>query len=108
MAEAIAENLELSSHDYSVCFQSRLGKAVWIQPYASERIVQLAEEGKKRLLVFCPSFVCDCLETIFEIGEEYTHLFKEKGGEKMTLVRGLNNDPEWFDACKELVLAHNF
>ncbi|MCB1111784.1 MAG: ferrochelatase [Chlamydiales bacterium] len=100
-ARAIAEELGISK--YSLCFQSRLGNDPWLRPYASEVISKLAESGAKKLLVFCPAFVCDCLETIYEIGVEYRDEFINKGGETLDLVPGLNDHPEWIAGLKELV-----
>lgn len=102
-ANGIVQSLKLSPEKYSVSFQSRLGKEPWLQPYTSDVIVNLAKEGKKRLLVFCPSFVCDCLETIYEIGVEYTAEFKHAGGTLLDLVPGLNDHPVWIDALSDLV-----
>jgi ferrochelatase len=101
-AKKIAETLSIKREDYTVCFQSRLGKDPWIQPYASETIEKLAKAGKKRLLVFSPAFVADCLETIFEIGEEYQEEFVAAGGEKVQLVESLNDHPMWIQALKDL------
>lgn len=95
---AIAAELQLPEHTYTTCFQSRLGRTPWIQPYASETISQLAQKGIKRLLVFSPAFVADCLETIFEIGVEYDAEFKHLGGEKVQLVESLN-DSDTFVSC---------
>lgn len=100
----IADKLNIDSENYTVCFQSRLGKEPWIKPYADKTIIDLAANGKKKLLVFSPSFVADCLETIYEIGVEYDELFKKHGGEKVTLVPGLNDHPRWIEALKEIVL----
>lgn len=101
-AKQIAAKLELSPGQYSICFQSRLGRDPWIQPYTSDVIKRLAEEGKKNILVFCPAFVADCLETIIEIGEEYQEEFHSYGGEKVQLVAGLNDEPEWLDALEDI------
>lgn len=100
--EAIASELKLPQSRYSICFQSRLGKEKWLEPYTNETIRKLAKEGCKKLLVFCPSFVCDCLETSFEIGFEYAEEFKHAGGKQLDLVRGLNDDPVWIDALIEI------
>jgi protoporphyrin/coproporphyrin ferrochelatase len=100
----LVDRLKLTS--YSVCFQSRLGKEPWLQPYTSDRLIELAKEGKKRVLVFCPSFVCDCLETLFEIGEEYAALFKKAGGETLDLVPGLNDHPVWIEALKKILIEN--
>lgn len=102
-AQAIAKRLDLSPEDYTVCFQSRLGKQPWKKPYTSEVIEGLAKKGAKRLLCFCPAFTADCLETIFEIGEEYAEEFEEVGGEELTLVEGLNTHPRWVKAVSDLV-----
>lgn len=99
--------LNIPKEKYSHCFQSRLGRDPWLQPYASDRIVQLAQEGKQRVLVFCPSFVCDCLETLFEIGEEYGALFKASGGKVLDLVPGLNDHPAWIEALQRIILEQN-
>lgn len=97
--KAIADGLGLSEDRYTVCFQSRLGKQPWKQPYTSDVIEHLAKgKGAKRLICFCPAFTADCLETIIEIGEEYAEEFKEMGGEELTLVEGLNTHPQWVEA----------
>jgi ferrochelatase len=103
---AIAKRLEIPEADYSVVFQSRLGSDPWLEPYTSDVIEELAKEGKKRVLVFCPAFVADCLETTVEIGMEYQEEFEEFGGEKLQLVEGLNAHPKWIEAVKELVLQY--
>lgn len=102
-ARAIAADLNLNQDRYTVCFQSRLGKESWIQPYASDVLYRCAKNGEKRLLVFSPSFVCDCLETIYEISSEYQREFKEWGGEELQLVEGLNDHPFWIDALREII-----
>lgn len=102
--KGVVERLHISPHKYSNCFQSRLGKEPWLEPYTSDRIVDLAKQGQRRVLVFCPSFVCDCLETLFEIGEEYGHLFKKAGGETLDLVPGLNDHPVWISALKKILI----
>ncbi len=103
---ALAEALDLK--EYSICFQSRLGNDPWTQPYTEETIRQCAEKGMKHLLVFAPSFTCDCLETILEIGKEYAEVFKHAGGEELTLVRSLNTHPAWIDALKNLVQQYTY
>lgn len=102
-ARALAEKLQLPSERYTVCFQSRLGKDPWLTPYASEIITRRAKLGTKRLLVFCPSFVCDCLETLYEFGIEYAEEFRRHGGEQLDLVEGLNSSPTWISAIKEIL-----
>lgn len=106
-AWAIAEGLNLTPDRYSVCFQSRLGKEPWIQLYASDVIHDCAKKGYRSLLVFSPSFVCDCLETISEIGEEYDLEFKKVGGKKLQLVEGLNDHPIFVKALHRLICSKN-
>lgn len=103
-AQAVATALKLDHGSHSISFQSRLGKEPWIEPYTSDVIRSLAKSGRRRVLVFCPSFVCDCLETIYEIGVEYAEEFKHAGGEKLQLVPGLNDHPAWISALKDIVI----
>ena len=74
------------------------------RPYTSKIIEERAEHGDKKLLVFCPAFVADCLETEIEISVEYQEEFEEMGGEKVDLVPSLNDHPKWIEAVSELVL----
>lgn len=108
MAHAIADQLGIPAKKYRICFQSRLGKEPWLEPYTSDLIAQAAKNGHKKLLLFSPSFVCDCLETLYEIEIECTHAFAQAGGEKLTLVPGLNTHPRWIDALSSIVLDHHF
>lgn len=103
-AHAIAHQLGLEEKRYSVCFQSRLGKEPWLQPYTTDLLHACSQKGDRRLLVFSPSFVCDCLETTYEIAEEYQREFQKQGGEKIQLVEGLNSHPLWIEALRRLVL----
>jgi ferrochelatase len=103
-AYAIADKLGLSKDRYTICYQSRLGKDPWVQPYTSVVLEELAKKGAKRLLVFSPAFVADCLETIIEISTEYQEEFEEMGGEKVDLVPSLNDDPRWIQAICDLLL----
>lgn len=103
-AHAIAAKLGLvEGKDYTICYQSRLGNDPWMQPYTSKIIEEQAEKGAKRMLVFCPAFVADCLETTIEISDEYQEEFEEKGGEHIDLVESLNDHPQWIKAVAEMV-----
>lgn len=104
-ARSIAEKMGIPREKYTVCYQSRLGKDPWIQPYTSSVLKELAKVGKKRILVFSPAFVADCLETIFEIGTEYQEEYEEMGGEHVQLVPSLNDHPRWIEALKDLSTA---
>ena len=99
----ITEKLNLPKDKFTVTFQSRLGKEVWLEPYTVAVIPELAKQGKKKLLVFSPAFVADCLETLYEIRTEYLELYEEHGGESITLVESLNSEDKWVDAVVELV-----
>lgn len=103
-AYGIAERLNIKKENYSISFQSRLGRTPWIKPYTDFVIKEMAEKGYKKILVFSPSFVSDCLETVYEVSVEYDTLFKTHGGEKVQLVESLNNHPAWIDALEKIVL----
>ena len=78
-----------------MAFQSRLGRDKWIEPYTENRIDELAAQGVKRLLVACPAFVADCIETLEEIGDRAREQFVAAGGEELVLIPCLNDDPQW-------------
>lgn len=101
----IAEKINLPKEKYTVCFQSRLDKN-WLEPFADKVVIEQAKKGAKKLLVFSPSFVADCLETLIEIGVEYQKLFEENGGEKVQLVESLNDHPMWIEALKKMVMMN--
>jgi ferrochelatase len=100
----IAERLGLKESDYTVCFQSRLDKK-WLTPFSDKVVEEWAKKGAKKLLVFSPAFVADCLETIIEIGDEYQEIFEEYGGEKIQLVPSSNDHPRFVDCIAELIEA---
>ena len=100
----LVKRLNIPEGKYETTFQSRLNDK-WIKPYSDKVVKQKAEEGKKNILVFSPAFVADCLETIYEIGTEYDEIFKEHGGEKITLVESLNDHPKWIEALKKMVVS---
>jgi protoporphyrin/coproporphyrin ferrochelatase len=88
---------------YSVAFQSRLGREPWLQPYTDQELPRLARDGVKRLVVMCPAFVADCLETIEEIGLRGRETFLAAGGREFTLVPCLNAHPAWIAALGQMV-----
>ena len=98
----LAQGLGIPEEKYTTCFQSRLDKK-WLEPFADKLVEEHARQGAKKLLVFSPSFVADCLETTIEIGHEYQELFEEHGGEKVQLVESLNDHPAWIDTLEALV-----
>ena len=93
-AQAFAQRMGLAEGQWSVAFQSRLGRAKWIEPYTEARLDALAKQGVKKLLVMCPAFVADCIETLEEIGDRGREQFIEAGGEELVLVPCLNDNPE--------------
>lgn len=96
----LAEKLNIK--EYTVAFQSRLNKK-WLTPFSDEVIDAWAKEGAKRILVFSPAFVADCLETLIEIGVEYQEDFEKLGGEKVQLVPSTNDHPRFIDCLEDLV-----
>lgn len=94
----LVDALELTENQYSTTFQSRLGKTPWIEPYTDEVLKKLAKTGIKRLLITCPAFVTDCLETREEIGMQAKEQWLALGGEALTLVPCLNDEVHWIQA----------
>lgn len=91
----VAERLNLKEENYSVSFQSRLGRDPWIKPYTDFVIDDFAKDGIKKLAVVTPAFVSDCLETLEEIGMEAKDSFIENGGKEFTAIPCLNEDEKW-------------
>jgi len=87
---------------YSVSFQSRLGKDPWLKPYTDYELLRLAQEGKKRMLVICPAFVADCLETIEEIGMRGCEDFLRASGKEFTRIPCMNEHPLWITALENM------
>jgi ferrochelatase len=98
----IADKLGILENRYTVCFQSRLDKK-WLTPFSDKIVEEHAKKGAKKLLVFSPAFVADCLETIIEIGTEYQEIFEEHGGEKVQLVPSSNDHPEFVKGLVEMI-----
>ena len=88
---------------YSVAFQSRLGKDPWLKPYSDFEIEKFPARGIKKLLVICPAFVSDCLETIEEIGIRGRESFLQAGGGDLTLIPCMNEHPQWLSALEKMV-----
>ncbi len=88
---------------YSIAFQSRLGRDPWLKPYTDHMIDRLARTGVKKLLVICPAFVSDCLETLEEIGMRGRKTFLQAGGTDLTLIPCLNEHPLWIEALERMV-----
>lgn len=101
----LASFLSLNESQYSVSFQSRLGRTPWIRPYTDKILADLHARGIRRLAVMVPSFVSDCLETIEEIGDRAREDWKALGGEDFLLVPCVNSDPRWVKALSNLILT---
>ena len=105
-ARLLAQELGLDAKQFAVTFQSRFGKAQWLQPYTADRLVALAKEGKARVDVACPGFVSDCLETLEEIGIEGKQSFVGAGGKDFHVIPCLNEHPLWIAALADLALRN--
>ena len=92
-ARGIAHRLGLAGERWSVAFQSRLGRIPWIRPFTDEVLDELAAKGVRRLAVYCPAFVADCLETLEEIGIRAREQWRGCGGDDLLLVPSLNASP---------------
>lgn len=103
-AKLVAQGLDIQEKDYTVCFQSRLGKTPWLQPYTNSTVKELAQGDVKFLLVFCLSFVADCLETTEEILERETDNFLRNGGDRLDLVPSLNGNDEWARVITSMII----
>jgi ferrochelatase len=102
-ARALMERIGIPDDVCSVSFQSRLGRTPWLKPYTDLVIPELIQEGRKRLVVFCPAFVADCLETLEEIGIRAKASALAHGAEAFELIPSLNDHPLWVEAVTELV-----
>lgn len=105
-ARLLAERLGLSQDELVVTFQSRFGKAQWLQPYTEPTLVALAEQGVRSVTVMCPGFVSDCVETLEEICLEVQAAFKAHGGQTFHYIPCLNDDPAWINTLTELTQQH--
>jgi len=99
----LAESLELDPSDYLVSFQSRFGRAEWLQPYTAPSLCQMAADGVRRVDVICPGFATDCLETLEEIAIEARQLFLDAGGKQFHAIACLNDSPAFIGALAQLV-----
>ncbi len=95
--QCFVDQAGIPSDKYSIAFQSRLGRAKWLGPNTEDRLRELAQSGVKNVLVICPAFVTDCLETLEEIAIRADEMFKEAGGSELNLIPCLNEHPAWVD-----------
>ena len=101
----VTAQLNIPADKYSIAFQSRLGKG-WLQPFTDIRLEEMPKEGIKKLLIICPAFVSDCLETLEEIEERGKETFMQAGGESFTMIPCLNIHPLWIQAIAGWIQAY--
>ncbi len=105
-ARLLAETLGLDKTRYRVTFQSRFGKAKWLEPYTEPTVRALAQSGVQRVDVICPGFTSDCLETLEEIAMEVKTAFLEEGGKVFHYIPCLNDRSNWIDALCDIAWRH--
>jgi ferrochelatase len=105
-ARLLAQELGLGKEQYTVTFQSRFGKAKWLEPYTEPTVIRMAQTGVRRIDVVCPGFTSDCLETLEEIAQEVREAFLHAGGEAFHYIPCLNDSPEWIAAMGRLSEQH--
>lgn len=105
-ARLLAAALELRPEQYTVSFQSRLGRQPWLQPYTDEVLPQLAAHGLRRVDALCPGFSADCLETLEEVALRYGEAFVAAGGEALRYIPALNDAPAHLDLLEALIRRH--
>ncbi len=98
----VTKKLGIPKDKYQLSFQSRLGKG-WLEPFTDIRLAELPKEGIKKLLILCPAFVSDCLETLEEIAIRGKEIFIEAGGEEYEMIPCMNTQPAWVDAVISLI-----
>jgi protoporphyrin/coproporphyrin ferrochelatase len=101
--QLVAAQLNIPKDKFKFAFQSRLGRDEWLKPYTVVRLAELPKEGVKKLLVVCPAFVSDCLETLEEMAEEGQEVFLEAGGESFTFIPCMNIQPLWVETLAKWV-----
>ncbi len=105
-ARLLAEALALAPDRYQLSFQSRFGRAEWLQPYTAPTLAQWGKQGMRRVDVICPGFVADCLETLEELGIEGRAEFLNAGGNEYHLIPCLNESDAWIQALAQIALEH--
>lgn len=105
-ARLLAEALHLTSDQYQISFQSRLGRAKWLEPYTEQTLRSMGQAGIQRVDVVCPGFTSDCLETLEEIAIEGRDTFLAAGGQSFHYIPCLNDSPQWIDALAEISQQH--
>ena len=102
----LAEALGLGKDDYKICFQSRFGRAEWLQPYTAATLHELGKQGLQRVDMICPGFPADCLETLEEIAMEVKDEFIQAGGKDYQYIPCLNERDDWIRALADIATTH--
>ena len=102
----LAEALGLARDKVRITFQSRFGKAKWLEPYTEPTLIALAQQGVRHVDVICPGFTSDCLETLEEIQQEAQEAFVHAGGERFGYIPCLNDSTEWIQALADISSRH--
>ncbi len=105
-ARLVAEDLELGRDEWTISFQSRVGREEWLRPYTDETVIELAKKGLDRLDVACPGFSTDCLETLEEIAMQNAEAFEEAGGEALHYIPALNTRTDHIECMIGLIQRH--
>lgn len=105
-ARLLAEKLGIEKDRYTVTFQSRFGKAKWLQPYTEPTLVAMAKKGVRSVDLVCPGFTSDCIETLEEINQEAREAFLHAGGQAFEYIECLNDSPDWMRALTALAERH--
>jgi protoporphyrin/coproporphyrin ferrochelatase len=105
-ARLLGTRLQLTKEQMVVTFQSRFGKAKWLEPYTEPTLIAMAGNGVRRVDVMCPGFVADCLETLEEISQEAREAFLNAGGEQFSYVPCVNDSPVFVQALADVALQH--
>ena len=105
-ARLLAEKLGLAKDRYQLTFQSRFGKAKWLEPYTEPSLVKMAQNGTQSVDLICPGFTSDCLETLEEINMEAREAFLHAGGKTFNYIECINDSPDWIRALAELTERH--
>jgi ferrochelatase len=107
-ASLLATALNLKSENWEMVFQSRFGKATWLKPYLEPRLIELAQEGVKKIDIICPGFAADCLETLEEICQSYKTTFIQAGGDSLSYIPALNTETDHIKMMAELVSKEDY
>lgn len=105
-ARLLAQKLGIDKDRYTVTFQSRFGKAKWLEPYTEPTLIAMAQKGVKSVDVVCPGFTSDCIETLEEINQEAREAFLHAGGKTFEYIECVNDSPDWMRALTHLTEQH--